>query len=254
MYIERRKNKNIAKKIMVLGTKGGTGKSFVAVNLAIDLFNQSKSDVILFDIDYKSADDATILNIIPQITIHDLLQKTDKLDFDLLNSSLTVCSCGIRFLPAPINSIEAEYISSEQTREIIDMLAEISDYIVIDTPAYFSEDVLSILESIDYMVIIATMDILSIKNLKESLYILKQLRFPKNKIILILNRANSKVGLTIEEIENYIKEKIDITIPSDKMVTLSINKGTPLIIEAPKSVVSQSIKKITQIIIERNKI
>ena len=254
MYIERRKNKNIAKKIMVLGTKGGTGKSFVAVNLAIDLFNQSKSDVILFDIDYKSADDATILNIIPQITIHDLLQKTDKLDFDLLNSSLTNCSCGIRFLPAPINSIEAEYISSEQTREIIDMLAKISDYIVIDTPAYFSEDVLSILESIDYMVIIATMDILSIKNLKESLYILKQLRFPKNKIILILNRANSKVGLTIEEIENYIKEKIDITIPSDKMVTLSINKGTPLIIEAPKSVVSQSIKKITQIIIERNKI
>ncbi len=250
MYIERRKNKNIAKKIMILGTKGGTGKSFVAVNLAIDLFNQSKSDVILFDIDYKSADDATILNIIPQITIHDLLQKTDKLDFDLLADSLTNCSSGIRFLPAPINSIEAEYISSEQTREIIDMLAKISDYIVIDTPAYFSEDVLSILESIDYMVIIATMDILSIKNLKESLYILKQLRFPKNKIILILNRANSKVGLTIEEIENYIKEKIDITIPSDKMVTLSINKGTPLIIEAPKSVVSQSIKKITQKIIE----
>ena len=252
MSIERRKNKYIAKKIMVLGTKGGTGKSFVAVNLAIDLFNQSKSDVVLFDIDYKSADDATILNIIPQTTIHDLLQKTDKLDLNLLGSSLTTCSSGIRFLPAPMNSIEAEYISSKQTIEIIDMLAEISDYIVIDTPAYFSEDVLSILESIDHMIIIATMDVLSIKNLKESLFILKQLRFPRNKIILILNRANSNVGLTIGEIENNIREKIDITIPSDKLVPLSINKGIPLIIEMPKSIVSQSINKITQIIIGEN--
>ena len=251
--MEHRKNKYIAKKIMVLGTKGGTGKSFVAVNLAIDLFNQSRSDVILFDIDYKSADDATILNITPQTTIHDLLQKTDKLNTDLLADSLTNCSSGIKFLPAPVNSIEAEYISSEQTIEIIEMLAEISDFIVIDTPAYFSEDVLSILESIDYMIIIATMDVLSIKNLKESLFILNQLRFPENKIILILNRANSKVGLTIEEIEKNIKKKIDITIPSDKLVPLSINRGVPLIIEAPKSVVSQSIKKLTQIIIGGNK-
>ena len=248
--MERRKNKYIAKKIMVLGTKGGVGKSFVAVNLAIDLFNQSKSDVILFDMDYKSADDATILNIIPQKTIHDLLQVTDKLGLDLLESSLTTCSYGIKFLPAPMNSPEAEYISSEQTLKIMDMLAEISDYVVIDTPAYFSEDVLSVLERIDHMLIIATMDVLSIKNLKESLFILKQLRFPRNKIILILNRANSKVGLKISEIENNIMEKLDITIPSDRLMSLSIYKGIPLIIEMPKSFVSQSIKKLTQIIIK----
>jgi pilus assembly protein CpaE len=248
--MESRKNKYIAKKIMVLGTKGGVGKSFVAVNLAIDLFDQSKSDVILFDIDYKSSDDATILNIIPQKTIHDLLQVTDKLDLDLLESSLTICSSGIKFLPAPMNSPEAEYISSEQTTKIIDLLAEISDYIVIDTPAYFSEDVLSILEKVDYMLIIATMDLLSIKNLKESLFLLKQMRFPRNKIILILNRANSNVGLTIGEIENNINEKIDVTIPSDRLVPLSINTGIPLIIELPKSLVSQSIKKLTRIIIK----
>jgi pilus assembly protein CpaE len=248
--MESRKNKYIAKKIMVLGTKGGVGKSFVAVNLAIDLFDQSKSDVILFDIDYKSSDDATILNIIPQKTIHDLLQVTDKLDLDLLESSLTTCSSGIKFLPAPMNSPEAEYISSEQTTKIIDLLAEISDYIVIDTPAYFSEDVLSILEKVDYMLIIATMDLLSIKNLKESLFLLKQMRFPRNKIILILNRANSNVGLTIGEIENNINEKIDVTIPSDRLVPLSINTGIPLIIELPKSLVSQSIKKLTRIIIK----
>ena len=249
MLMEHRKNKYIAKKIMVLGTKGGVGKSFVAVNLAIDLFNQSKSDVILFDMDYKSADDATILNIIPKKTIYDILSIIDKLDLDLLESSLTICSSGIKFLPAPINSQEAEYISSEQTVKIIDMLVEISDYVVIDTPPYFSEDIISILERIDHMLIIATMDVLSIKNLKESLYILKQLRFPRNKIILILNRANSKVGLTIDEVENNIMEKIDITIPSDRLVPLSINKGIPLIMETPKSFVSQSINKITQLII-----
>jgi pilus assembly protein CpaE len=250
MLMERRKNKYIAKKIMVFGTKGGVGKSFVAVNLAIDLFNQSKGDVILFDMAYKSADDATILNVIPKKTVYNILSIIDKLDLDLLESSLITHSSGIKFLPAPINSLESEYISSEQTIKIIDMLAEISDYVVIDTPAYFSEDVISILERINCMLIIATMDVLSIKNLQESLYILKQLRFPRDKIILILNRANSKVGLTIEEIENNIMEKIDITIPSDRLVPLSINKGIPLIIETPKSFVSQSINKLTQIIIK----
>ena len=248
--MERRKNKYIAKKIMVLGTKGGVGKSFIAVNLAIDLFNQSKNDVILFDMDYKSAGDATILNVIPKKTVYDLLPIMDKLNIDLLESLLSTHNSGIKFLPAPINSLEADYISSEQTIKIIDILGEISDYVVIDTPAYFSEDVLSILERIDYMLIIATMDVLSIKNLKESLYTLKQLRFPRNKIILILNRANSMVGLTIDEVENNIMEKIDITIPSDRLVPLSINKGVPLIIETPKSFVSQSINKITQIIIK----
>jgi len=250
--MEQRKNKYIAKKIMVLGTKGGVGKSFVAVNLAIDLFNQSKNDVILFDMDYKSAGDATILNLIPQKTVYDILPIMDKLNLDLFESLLTTHSSGIKFLPAPINSLEADYISSEQTLKIIDILAEISDYVVIDTPAYFSEDVLSILKRIDYMLIIATMDVLSIKNLKESLYTLKQLRFPRNKIILILNRANSKVGLTIEEIENNIMEEIDITIPSDRLVPLSINKGIPLIIETQKSLVGQSINKLTQIIIQGN--
>jgi len=250
MLMERRKNKYIAKKIMVLGTKGGVGKSFIAVNLAIDLYKQSKNDVILFDMDYRSADDATILNIVPQKTIYDILPVIDRLDLDLMEGSLTTHASGIKLLPAPINSIEAEYISNEQTIRTIDMLAEISDYVVIDTPAYFSEGVISILEKISFMVIIATMDVLSIKNLKESLYLLKQLRFPRNRIILILNRANSKVGLTIDEIENNIMEKIDITVPSDRLVPLSINKGVPLIIEIPKSFVSQGINKITEIIIK----
>jgi pilus assembly protein CpaE len=248
--MELRKNKYIAKKIMVFSTKGGVGKSFVAVNLAIDLFNQSNSVVILFDMDYKSADDATILDIIPQKTVYNILPIIDKLDLDLLKSSLIIHNSGIKFLPAPINSIEAEYISSEQTIKLIDMLAEISDYLVIDSPTYFSEDASIILKRIDYMLIIATMDVLSIKNLQESLCILKQLRFPRNKIILILNRANSKVGLTIDEIENNITEKIDITIPSDRIVPLSINKGIPLIIEKPKSFVSRNINKLTQLIIK----
>lgn len=247
--LEQRTSRYVAKKIMVFSTKGGAGKSFIAVNLAIDLYNQSKKIVTLFDMDYKSADDAAILNINPQKTIHDIVQNIDNLNYELLDSVLIPHFSGIQFLAAPINSMEAEYIDTESTIKVIDMLSEISDYIVIDTPAFFSDNVISLLEKVNYLCIVMTMDILSIKNLKESLFILKQLRFPRNKILLILNRANSRVGLTIGEVENRIMEKIDVTIPSDRLVPLSINEGIPIAIKTPKSQVSQSVSKLTQLLI-----
>ena len=91
------------------------------------------------------------------------------------------------------------------------------------------------------------MDVPSIKNLKITLQLLDQLKFPEDRMFLILNRAGTKVGITEDEIIKTINKKIDVCIPSNRLVPLTINKGIPVVTEAPKSAVSQSIRKLTNI-------
>ena len=237
-----------SKKIVVFGTKGGSGKSFIATNLAIELLDGKKNKVILFDLNYQFGDIAIMLDLYPRNTIFDIVSIFDQLDEEMLNDFLTVHNSGIKILPAPIDPTQNESISAEMTKKIVDMLSKISDYVVIDTPSGFSDNVLSLLDEIDYICMVSSMDVPSIKNLKITLQVLDQLSFPKEKILIILNRADSKVGITLDEIEDTLKRKIDIAIPSNKIVPLTVNKGIPVVLEAPRSGVGRSIKKLSSLL------
>lgn len=237
-----------AKKITIFSTKGGSGKSFIATNLAIDLANLLKKKVALFDLNYQFGDVALMLNLFPKHTVYDIMSVIDQLDSEMLNSFLTTHSSGVKVLPAPIDPTQNEAISTKTTKKILDTLSEFNDYIVIDTPSSFSDNVLLIIEETDYLCMMTSMDVPSIKNLKITLQLLEQLKFPPEKIILILNRADTKVGITIDEIKKTIGRSIDITIPSNRVVPISVNKGVPVVTDAPRSSVSQSIHKLTNLL------
>jgi len=240
--------KKNSKKIVVFGTKGGSGKSFIATNLAIDLMGNKNNEVVLFDLNYQFGDIAIMLDLYPRNTIYDIVSVFDQLDEDMLNDFLTIHNSGIKVLPAPIDPTQNESISIEMTKKIVDMLSKISDYVIIDTPSGFSDNVLALLDEIDYICMVASMDVPSIKNLKITLQVLEQLKFPKEKILIILNRADSKVGITLDEIEDTLKRKIDITIPSNKIVPLTVNRGVPVVLEAPRSGIARSIKKLSSLL------
>jgi pilus assembly protein CpaE len=138
--------------------------------------------------------------------------------------------------------------------KILDNLSSISDYVVIDTSSYFSDDILNIFRDTDYLCIITSKDTPSIKNLKIALQLLDQLKFPRENIWIVLNRADSKVGITLEEIEETIQRKIDVAIPSDRIVPITVNKGIPVILDVPRSPVTKSIKKLIKIITEAKKV
>ena len=243
---EPRLKSKISKNIMFFSSKGGTGKSFIATNVAIDLYNQTKKRVVLVDLNYQSGDVALILDIIPRHTFFDITSILNQLDADMLSSYLTQHSSGIKILPAPVNPTQSESISTKATIKILDTLSKICDYMVIDSPPNFSENTLALLEKIDFLCMVASMDVLSIKNLKVSLEVVEQLKFPLEKILLIINRANTKVGITTDEIESTLMRKIDIAIPSDRLVPLTINQGNPIITGHPNSAVSKSINRLTK--------
>jgi pilus assembly protein CpaE len=236
------------KVITVFSSKGGCGKSFVSSNLAVALAQKTGEAVAMVDLDLQFGDLAIMLQLFPARTIYDAAQNLDRLDADALKGYLTPHRGSVFLLAAPLEPGLSETISAESVAKIIRLMKRNYKYVIIDTPPSFTDHVLAALDESDESVLITSMDVPSIKNLKLSLQTLELLGFGRERIRLILNRADSKVGLRVQEVEKTLGTRIDVSIPSSREVPLSINRGTPLILEDPKSPVVAAIMKLVEII------
>ncbi|MFY9588635.1 MAG: AAA family ATPase [Actinomycetota bacterium] len=236
------------KVITVFSSKGGCGKSFVSSNLAVALAQKSGEPVAMIDLDLQFGDLAIMLQLFPARTIYDAAQNLDRIDPEAMKGYLTPHRGQVFLLAAPLEPGLSETISAEAVAKIIRMMKRLYKYVIIDTPPSFTDHVLAALDESDESVLITSMDVPSIKNLKLSLQTLELLGFGRDRIRLILNRADAKVGLRVQEVEKTLGTRIDVPIPSSREVPLSINRGTPLILEDPKSPVVASIMRLVDII------
>ncbi|MBK6856642.1 MAG: P-loop NTPase [Microthrixaceae bacterium] len=234
--------------ITVFSTKGGAGKSVMATNLGVLLAQRSEGVVALVDADLQFGDIAVMLKLAPQHTIVDAVGSFDRLDVGFLETLLsTHPQTGLKVLPAPLEPAFADQIGADQMTKIIRLLRSFCDYVVIDTPAYFNEVVLALIEESDDVILVAGMDIPNIKNVKIGLQTLRLLNTPMSKIHLILNRANSKVKLEVSEVERTLQVKAEALIPSDVVVPQSVNKGMPVVIDSPKSAIAKSLEQVADL-------
>jgi len=234
--------------ITVFSTKGGAGKSVIATNLAISLAQRSNKPVCLVDADLQFGDVAVMLKLTPHHTIVDAVGSMDRLDAALLGSLLvTHEASGLRVLPAPLEPAFADQVGAAEMVAIVEKLRTFCAYVIVDTPAYFNDVVLGLVEVSDHVLLVAGMDIPNIKNVKIGLQTLRLLNTPMEKLQLVLNRSNSKVKLDIGEVERTLQVKADALIPSDVLVPQSVNKGVPVVLHAPKSAVAKSIHALADI-------
>ncbi|MBM3705304.1 MAG: hypothetical protein FJW66_02155 [Actinobacteria bacterium] len=246
------KNERTCAKIMFFSTKGGAGNTFLSVNFAIALKLKIKKEVAIYDLNYQFGDVALVMNIYPKNTIFDLMT-VNKYDDENLDVFLIRHNSGVRLLPAPIDPSQGEAIKADTSVKVLEGMSRINDYIIIDAPSGFNDEVLAFLEKMDYIFLVATKDVPSVKNLKICLQLLERLNYPREKTFIVLNRADSKVDIEFDEIEKTIQRKIDIKIPSDRIVPISINKGIPAIFNAPRSPISKNIVKMLDFIITKEK-
>ena len=233
------------KVITVFSTKGGAGKSVIATNLGVLLAMRSDKPVALVDADLQFGDIAVMLKLAPQHTIVDAVGSYDRLDVGFIENILsTHPASGLKVLPAPLEPAFADQIGAEQMSHIVALLRTFCSFVVIDTPAYFNEVVLSLIEDSDDVLLVAGMDIPNIKNVKIGLQTLRLLNTPMSKLHLILNRANSKVKLEVGEVERTLGIKAEALIPSDVVVPQSVNKGMPVVLDAPKSAIAKSLEQL----------
>ena len=232
--------------ITVFSPKGGAGKSTISTNLAVILARRNEGIVALVDCDLQFGDVAVMLQLAPQQTVATV---TDAASADaLLAQLLTHDPTGLRVLPAPTDPAQADTIPYADVRRIIDQLRQVCDTVVVDTANAFNDVVLGVLEESDRIVLVAGMDIPHIKNTKIALQTMRLLNIGLEKVTLVLNRANSKVRLDVAEVERAIGVRADCLIPSDIVVPQSINKGVPVVLDAPRSGVAKALERLAEIV------
>jgi pilus assembly protein CpaE len=230
----------LGKVVTVFSAKGGVGKTTISTNLAVALAADG-AQVCLVDLDLAFGDVAIALQIYPTRTIADAIAMQGHLDSQGLDPLLTFYRDGVYALAAPVQPDLKDAISARLVHEILESLRERFAYIVIDTPPAFDEQVLQAFDESDLIVLIATPDIPALKNLKVACETINQLNIPHQSLRVVLNRADSRVGISSDEVAASLQMKITTSIPSSRDVPTSVNRGELLFLSDPRHPVSQAI-------------
>ena len=237
------------KVITVMSAKGGSGKTVTATNLAVLLSREPDTKVALIDADLQFGDVCLVLQLEPKFTVVNAAAELHRLDAQLIESILTPHPSGLKVLAAPLEPAFADDITTGGLLQIIDVVSEQYDYVVVDTASLLDELLLSLLERSDQVLMVVDMDLPSVKNAKLALETLRLLKYPTNKIHLILNRSNAKARLDDKEIEGALKSQISARVPSEGIVAASVNEGRPVVESSPKSKVAKGFEEVAQVVL-----
>jgi pilus assembly protein CpaE len=237
--------------VTVFSAKGGCGKTTVATNLAASLAAGGESRVCIVDLDLAFGDVAIALQLVPARTMTDTSAMVGTMDEQGVRSLVTPHSPGLDTLLAPTEPGQAERIDVKVVAELVRVLRRMYDFVVIDTPPAFSEHVLAAFDASDCYVLLATLDIPALKNLRLTLEMLELLGYPQASWLVTLNRSDSKVGLGIDEVERTLRVPIAVQIPSSRAVPASVNRGVPIVLDEPTHAVSLAIRQLAGIVVQR---
>jgi pilus assembly protein CpaE len=226
----------LGKMFVAFSTKGGVGKSVVATNLAVLLATRNPGRVCLIDADLQFGDDAVLLGVPPQHTSADAAAVVDTIDTQLMDGFLaTHEASSLRVLCAPVEPAAGERITAEEMIGMVKVLRTMFDFVVVDMPPHFDDVVLALLEEADEVLLIASLDIPSIKNLKVGIQTLDLLSVAGSKLHLVMNRANARVHLDISDVERALGVSAEFLIPSDIAIPQSVNRGVPVVLDKPRA-------------------
>jgi pilus assembly protein CpaE len=241
-------NRGTHGRIMVsFSTKGGVGKSVVSTNLAVSLALDHPGRVVIVDCDLQFGDVGVMLGVPPVHTTLDAAGAIETADVQLMEALLATHEpSGLRVLCAPTEPSSSDSITPEAMTNIVRLLRTMFDFVVVDMPPHFDDVVLALLEEADDVMLVASMDIPSIKNLKVGMQTLDLLAVAGSKLRLVLNRANAKVNLDIPDVERALGVRAEYRIPSDIAVPQAVNRGVPIVIDKPKSPAATTLRALAK--------
>jgi pilus assembly protein CpaE len=232
--------------VAVFSPKGGVGRTTISVNLAVAAAQDGKR-VALVDSSFQFGDVGVLLNLNPRNkSIADLageLQAGEQ--YDSLDGFLVAHSSGVRVLLAPPTPEQAELVNPTAVKQVLEALRGENDLVVVDCPSNFNESTLAVLDEADLILTLLTLEITSVKNMRLFLEVCEQLGYGPEKIRLVLNRADSTLGIRVADVEHSIGRKVDHTIVSDgRSVVYALNRGVPFFLSNREAQVSQDIARL----------
>jgi len=229
--------------ITVFSPKGGVGKTTVAVNLAVALSGSGGAKVCLVDLDLAFGDVAITLQLIPEHTIAEAVDAEEHLDFSFLETLLTQHeNCSI--LAAPTHPEGKDRISPGLVRRVLRVLRRHFDYVIVDTSPSFDDQVLHAFDETDECILVATLDVPTVKNMKVAIETLDGLDLVTGHRHLLLNRADDEVGLSPANVETLLKMPVATALPTALAVANATNHGRPIVLSRPDHPVSKALVRL----------
>jgi pilus assembly protein CpaE len=227
-------DRRLGRLICTLGLKGGSGKTLTAANLAVALADAGRR-VAVVDLDLQFGDVGLALGLSPERTLYDLVRAGGSLDAGKLADFMPVHRSGVRALLAPARPDQAGVVTVEYLNEVYPVLREASDFVIVDTPPSFTPEVIGAVDACSDVCMVAMLDSLSLKNTKLGLQTLERMDYDPERVRLVLNRADSKVGISPEDVMAIVGRMPSVLVPSDREVTRSVNQGEPIALASRRS-------------------
>jgi pilus assembly protein CpaE len=234
--------------VCVLGPKGGTGKTLTSTNLSTALALAGQK-VLVIDLDLQFGDVALCLGLPPEKTMYDLAISPGGLDEDKLKDYVMTHDTGVDVLLAPARPDQASALTIDLLRDILVVARRMYDFVIADTPPGFTAEVIATIDASSDLVMVGTLDSLSLKNTKLGLETLSLMDYDPKKIRLVLNRADTRVGISHHDVVTVLGSEPEIFIPSDREIPRSVNEGVPITLSRPQSYAAASFHELAALFI-----
>ena len=239
--------------VAVFSPKGGVGRTTVAVNLAVAAATELGQRVVIMDGSFQFGDVGVLLNLNPKSkSIADLVPEIEAAggEIESIDTFVINHTSGVRVLLAPPTPEMAELVTASGVRKVLETLRATHDLVVVDCTAFFNDTTLAILDAADVILTMLSLEITSIKNMRLFLEVAEQLGYESGKVRLVLNRADSALGIRVADVEHSIGRKVDETIVSDgRSVVYALNRGVPFFLSNREAQVSQDILRLARSVV-----
>jgi pilus assembly protein CpaE len=231
--------------ICVLGPKGGTGKTLTACNLAVALAD-AQHRVALVDLDLQFGDVGLALGLSPEKTVADLARAGGTIDGEKLDDYLVTHASGARVLLAPTRPDHAALVSIEFLRDLYAALRANFDYVIVDTPPGFTPEVIASIDSSSHICMVGMLDSLSLKNTKLGLETLDLMGYDAERVIVVLNRADTRVGIEPDDVLAIMGRKPEVLVPSDRDIPRAVNEAQPIVHAKERSEAAKAFRRLAE--------
>jgi len=226
----------LGKIVAVYSPKGGVGTTTIATNLAVTL-HSVETPVVIVDANLQFGDVQVFLNERGRTSIVDLTPNVEQLDTELVEDVvLHHKASGIDIVAAPPHPEDAERVSGSQVVKVLQFLARLYSYVIVDTDSSLSDVTLDTLDACDLLVMVSSQDIPAIINTRAMFNLLGTLGVQKQKVILVMNRFDKQIAITPEKVGHNLGHKVACVLVEDKEVVVpGVNRGVPFMLGEGKS-------------------
>jgi pilus assembly protein CpaE len=228
--------------VTLFSPKGGVGRTTLAYNLAVALGQDNK--VCLIDGSLQFSDLRGLLRV-PAVAPSIVNLPTDRIREQDLTEVMWRDPSGIDILLAPPRVEMAEMVTTRDVEKVLSLLRQLYEFVIIDTRAALSDDVLVFLDTADIILQVLTYDSMAIRSLAMSAETFAAIGYPPSKLATVLNRADASGGFDKSDVEQALGNKIDFEVVSDgRLVLSSNNEGIAFVSSSPESPIAQGVRRI----------